>query len=199
MRKNFPGSNATRGLKKSLFPYIHIDKIFQFLGGSLRIYLYISPRKLITHSLAMSWEAKARFLGLSWEMVSRTSSGEFLRVESCYPESFVFLRLCIRSAQIISNWLKLRSDLLRKVKLIKAFNRFAAEIISKSPWSWRSRSTDSSAWSALGRVGSRWLFRRLLLCHGGTLLLLHVHVVSLHVHVVVHPHLDIEFWRYFRL
>ena len=28
--------------------------------------------------------------------VSRTSSGKFLRVESCYPESFGFLRLCIK-------------------------------------------------------------------------------------------------------
>ena len=43
----------------------------------------------------MSWEAKARFLGLSWETVSRTSSRKFLRVESCYPESFGFLCLCI--------------------------------------------------------------------------------------------------------
>ena len=43
----------------------------------------------------MSWEAKARFLGLSWETVSRTSSGKFLRVESCYPESFGFLCLWI--------------------------------------------------------------------------------------------------------
>ena len=43
----------------------------------------------------MSREAKARFLGLSWETVSRTSSGKFLRVESCYLESFGFLRLWI--------------------------------------------------------------------------------------------------------
>ena len=42
----------------------------------------------------MSWEAKARFLGLSWETVSRNSSGKFLRAESSYPESFGFLRLC---------------------------------------------------------------------------------------------------------
>ena len=41
----------------------------------------------------MSWEAKACFLGLMWETVSRTSSGKFLRVESCYPESFGFLCL----------------------------------------------------------------------------------------------------------
>ena len=41
----------------------------------------------------MSWEAKARFLGLSWEMVSRTSSGKLLRPESWYPESLGFLRL----------------------------------------------------------------------------------------------------------
>ena len=42
----------------------------------------------------MSWEAKAHFLGLLWETVSRTSPGKFLRIESCYPESFGFLRLC---------------------------------------------------------------------------------------------------------
>ena len=36
---------------------------------------------------------KTRFLVLSWETVSRTSSGKFLRVKSCYPESFGFLRL----------------------------------------------------------------------------------------------------------
>ena len=55
--------------------------------------LGVGPRTFITRSLAMSWEAKARFLGLSWETVSRTSSGKFLRVESCYPESFGFLCL----------------------------------------------------------------------------------------------------------
>ena len=43
----------------------------------------------------MSWKVKVWLLGLSWETVSRTSSGKFLRVESCYPESFGFLRLCI--------------------------------------------------------------------------------------------------------
>ena len=43
----------------------------------------------------MSREAKACFLGLSWETVSCTSSGKFLRVEGCYPESFGFLRLWV--------------------------------------------------------------------------------------------------------
>ena len=52
-----------------------------------------NPRTFITHSLAMSREAKTRFLGVSWETVLRTSSGKFLRVGSCYPESFAFLRL----------------------------------------------------------------------------------------------------------
>ena len=47
----------------------------------------------ITHSLAMSWEAKARFLGLSWDKVSRTSSRKFLHVESCSLEGFGVLRL----------------------------------------------------------------------------------------------------------
>ena len=47
----------------------------------------------------MSWEAKARFLGLLWETVSRTSSGKFLRVASCYPESFGFLRLWLAQEQ----------------------------------------------------------------------------------------------------
>ena len=36
-----------------------------------------------------------RFLGLSRETVSCTSSGKFLRVESCYPENFGFLCLCL--------------------------------------------------------------------------------------------------------
>ena len=53
----------------------------------------VGPRTFITRSLAMSWEAKARFLGLSWETVLRTSSGKFMRVERCYLESFGFLRL----------------------------------------------------------------------------------------------------------
>ena len=60
----------------------------------------VGPRTFITRSLAMSWEAKARFLGLSWETVSRTSSGKFLRVESCYPESFGFLRLWVLALQL---------------------------------------------------------------------------------------------------
>ena len=61
----------------------------------------VGPRTFITRSLAMSWEAKARFLGLSWETVSRTSSRKFLRVESCYPESFGFLCLCTMACYFI--------------------------------------------------------------------------------------------------
>ena len=49
----------------------------------------------------MSREAKARFLGLSWETLPHTSSGKFLRVESCYPESFDFLHLWDRRTQYI--------------------------------------------------------------------------------------------------
>ena len=49
----------------------------------------VGARTINLHSLA-----KARFLGLFWETVSRTSSGKFLRVQSCYPESFGFLCLC---------------------------------------------------------------------------------------------------------
>ena len=57
------------------------------------IVLYYISRTFNTHSLAMSWEANTRFLGLSRETVSRASSGIFLREKSCYPESFGFLRL----------------------------------------------------------------------------------------------------------
>ena len=35
------------------------------------------------------------FFSLVVKTVSRTSSGKFLRVESCYPESFGFLCLCL--------------------------------------------------------------------------------------------------------
>ena len=63
-------------------------RIFQMTGVGGR-----GARTFITHSLAMSWEAKVPFLGLSWETDSRTLSGKFLRVESCYPESFGFLCL----------------------------------------------------------------------------------------------------------
>ena len=40
-----------------------------------------------------------------WETVSRTSSGKFLRVESCYPESFGFL--CLWNT-LGHRWLKLK-------------------------------------------------------------------------------------------
>ena len=57
-------------------------------------------RTFIVHSLSMSWKAKARFLGLSRETVSRTSSGKFLHVESCYPESFGVL--CLWDSALLS-------------------------------------------------------------------------------------------------
>ena len=43
--------------------------------------LHYSSRTLNTHSLAMSWEANMRFLGLSRE--TRASSGNLLGVKSC--------------------------------------------------------------------------------------------------------------------
>ena len=85
------------GLLRPILNLFYIQTPFLALLGEicrLSINGVGGPRTFITHSLAMSWEAKARFLGLSWETVSRTSSGKFLRVESCYPESFGFLRLC---------------------------------------------------------------------------------------------------------
>ena len=59
-------------------------------------YIIASSRTLNTHSLAMSWEASTHFLGLSPEAVSRASSRKFLRVKSCYLDSFGFLCLCPR-------------------------------------------------------------------------------------------------------
>ena len=78
MTANFPDDFKT----VRIFPFFYC------------IVLYYSSRTLNTHSLAMSWEANTRFLGLSRETVSRASSGKFLRVKSCYPEIFGFLCLC---------------------------------------------------------------------------------------------------------
>ena len=68
------------------------------------------PRTFPTYSLAMLWEARVRFLGLSWETVSRTLSGKFLRVESCYPESLGVLRLCLQPSRSTECQNKARSQ-----------------------------------------------------------------------------------------
>ena len=54
----------------------------------------VSCRERVMRFFDMSRERITRFFELSREMDPRTSSGKFLRVKSCYPESFRFLGLC---------------------------------------------------------------------------------------------------------
>ena len=56
-------------------------------------YVFTS-RTMIAHFVAMWWAEITPFLGLSRETLTRTSCGKFLRVESCFSESFWVLYIC---------------------------------------------------------------------------------------------------------
>ena len=72
----------------------------------LKYILYLSTRTLIMYSLAMSWEVNAPILGLLWETVCALRPEIFLRVESCYPESFWFLCHCFDGGWRLWSWKK---------------------------------------------------------------------------------------------
>ena len=74
---------------------------FEGVGGG-------GPRTFITRSLAMSWET-----------VSRTPPGKLFCVESCYLESFGFLRLWFR---VCSEYLQ---SIFRVCSILKLFHHLA--------------------------------------------------------------------------
>ena len=69
-------------------------------------------------------------------MVSRTSSGKFLRVESCYPESFGFLRLCDCDYHHAGD----------------LNNHFCSHFQSRCSWPRRNHSSQPLLWQPAGRI-----------------------------------------------
>ena len=69
----------------------------------------------------MSWETNTRFLGLSWEMVLHASSGKFLRIESCYPESFGFWGIWNQGLPTQPHWFWIRMEVDHKDALLSSF------------------------------------------------------------------------------
>ena len=74
------------------FPIIWM--VLKLSGCDYHIYCILAKE----HWIRIIWQCCERqtrtFLGLSRKTDACASSGKFLRVESCYPESFGFLRLC---------------------------------------------------------------------------------------------------------
>ena len=72
--------------------YIYDCTLFYVSRKRVTRFFDVSQER-ITHFFDMSRERITRFFDVSREMDPRASSGKFLRVENCYPESFRFLGL----------------------------------------------------------------------------------------------------------
>ena len=74
-------------------------KLFFHCFGDAQIFDFY----LIMHFAALSWGAITRFFGFLRETLTHASSGKFLHVESCYPESFGFFCLWSQHTRIQFN------------------------------------------------------------------------------------------------